>query len=92
MQKALAWFEKAAHASDTEAQFMAAEMYGGGFGAPQNNVKACMWYQIAHDTMEPRFRDIAQTEIDLLKGEMTAAETAQAEQMAAQWLKNRKAP
>lgn len=85
MQKSLEWFERAADLGDAESQFMAAEMHGTGSGVPRDLTKAYMWYKIAYTTMEPRFRNIAKAEMDLLKPEMTKEQIAEAEKLAAEW-------
>lgn len=87
MQKAVEWFEKAADQGDTESQFMAGEIYGLGSEVPKDTVKAYKWYRIALNNMEPRFKGIIKAELELLGKDMTKAEVAAAEKMAAEWQK-----
>jgi len=83
-EEAMKWYGMAADQGVTEAQNYLSEMYSLGFAVPQDNVKSHMWLTIA-----AALGDFGATyKIDEVARNMTAAEVAESEGLAAAWLES----
>lgn len=80
--QALSWYRKAADQGLAKAQYNLGVLYGNGQGVPQDYVQAHLWFALAaaqgdKDALANR---------DLVINAMTAAEIAEAQRLAHEWL------
>ena len=80
--EAFKWYSIAAEGGFTTAQISLGKMYAVGFGAPQDNVQAHKWYNIA--AMLEDYN--AEFERDDLARMMSPEDIAKAEELATKWL------
>jgi TPR repeat protein len=78
---AATWYRKAADQGDAEAQFNLGAMYDKGQGVPQDYVMAHMWSNLAAAAGNQE----AAHNRDIVAGLMTAAQIAEAQQLAREW-------
>jgi len=76
------WFRKAAEQGDAYAQVNLGFMYGTGEGVPMNYVKAYMWYSLS----KAQGNEDAAKGLYIIEKEMTPAQIAKAQELAAEWL------
>ena len=79
--EAMKWFRLAANQGDAEAQFNLGVMFRDGVGVPQNYVQAHMWVNLAGAGGNSN----GNKNRDMVAGEMTAAQIAEAQRLAAAW-------
>jgi len=79
---ALKLWRDAADQGDAKSQFRLGQLYQRGLGAPQNFVKAHLYYNLAGAQGDANARQAR----DVLAKEMTAEERAQARKLAANWV------
>ncbi len=77
-----AWTLKAAEQGDSVAQYAIGGMFEEGKGVPQDNVRAHMWYNIAAVTVEGGPAEAREA----LASKMTAADIAEAQDLARKWI------
>ncbi len=82
--EAMNWYRKAAEQGDASAQFNLGVMYNEGQGVPPDYVQAYMWYNLSA-AQEPVFM-LAALSRDLVAKRMTAAQIAEAQKLARDWL------
>jgi len=75
------WYRKAADQGNALAQTNLGGMYLNGWGVPQDNVQAHMWYSLAAAQGENH----ARKNHDLLAEKMTPAQIAEAQRLAREW-------
>ena len=80
--EAVKWFRKAAEQGDAYAQVNLGFMYGTGEGVPMNYVKAYMWYSLS----KAQGNEDAAKGLYIIEKEMTPAQIAKAQELAAEWL------
>jgi TPR repeat protein len=80
-QMALAWFRRAAEKEDALAFAKLGYMYAYGRGVVQDYIKAHMWYNLSAARGEKR----AMEQRDALAKQMTPAQIAEAQKLAAEW-------
>jgi hypothetical protein len=82
---ALKEFRPLAEQDVADAQFSLALMYDNGEGVPTHYVKAHMWFSLA------QAQDITPTadNLDIVKKQMTPAQIAKAQELAAEWWEER---
>jgi hypothetical protein len=82
---ALKEFRPLAEQGVADAQFSLAPMYDNGEGVPTHYVKAHMWFSLA------QAQDITPTadNLDIIKKQMTPAQIAKAQELAAEWWEER---
>jgi TPR repeat protein len=79
--EAAKWFRRAAEQGDSSAQNDLGEMYYYGEGVPGNDVEAYKWFALA----AARGNTEAIKKLDVMRGEMTPAQIAQGQRLAAEW-------
>ena len=79
--EALREWQAAANAGDAKAMLALGRLYVQGLGAPQNYVKAHMWFNLAAS----RGQAEAVTERDALAARMSSEQVAEAQKLAAAW-------
>lgn len=80
--KAMRWYERAAGAGDVGAQLFVADGYAYGMGVARDRVEAYKWYEIAIRYWGP----LAEGARAMVAEEMSAAEIAEAQRRAEDWL------
>ena len=76
------------HSSGREMSAFAPLLYAQGEGAPQDNVSAHMWFNLAaarFPASDTRNRDVAVKSRDVVAGKMTAEQIAEAQRRAREW-------
>jgi len=87
--EAAKWFRKAAEQGDARAQFNLGGMYGQGQGVPQDYVEAHMWLNLAASNAPgEKYEEYAAVR-DRVASRMSAAQVAEAQRLARQWLAER---
>jgi hypothetical protein len=81
LEEAARWYLKAAELGYPDAQNDLAKLYEDGRGVARDNVRAYLWYRLAEEAGNP---SAAQGRAGL-RERMTAAEIAEAEQLARDW-------
>jgi TPR repeat protein len=81
LEEAARWYLKAAELGYPDAQNDLAKLYDDGRGVARDNVRAYLWYLLAEEAGNP---SAAQGRAGL-RERMTAAEIAEAEQLARDW-------
>ena len=79
--EAVKWYRKAAEQGDADAQFNLGSMYVQGGGVPVNNIKAYIWFSLA----KAQGHKGAASNLDIVKEQMTLAQIAKAQALAAEW-------
>jgi TPR repeat protein len=79
--EALTWFLKAADQGSAQAQINLGAMYANGQGVPQDYIHAHMWLSLAATKSETRAAELR----DVVAAKMTAAQIAEAQQLAREW-------
>ena len=79
--EALREWQAAANAGDAKAMLALGRLYMQGLGAPQDYIKAHMWFNLAASRGEAE----AVTERDALAGRMAPEQVAEAQKQAAAW-------
>jgi TPR repeat protein len=79
--EAFQWFQLAADQELAEAQLSLGVMYDQGRGVPQNYVEAYKWYALS----AAQGNTIAVTNRDIVLGQMTPAQIAEGQRLAAEW-------
>jgi len=79
--EAIKWFRKAAEQGHASAQNNLGKMYDNGEGVPENDVEALKWYSLA----KAQGFKIAADNLDIIKKQMTPAQTAKAQALASEW-------
>jgi TPR repeat protein len=79
--EAVKWYRKAAEQGHAKAQNNLGLMYANGEGVPENDVEALKWYSLA----KAQGFKIAADNLDIIKKQMTPAQTAKAQALAAEW-------
>lgn len=79
------WYNKAAERGNVRAQVALAEMYGAGRGVVQDFVHAHMWLNIAAASASPPDEQLRRAR-DVLAGEMTPEQVAEAQRRASAWM------
>jgi len=74
-----------AEQGDAEAQYNLGVMYSDGRGVPQDDVQAHMWYNLAASRSTGEARENAVQGRDLVAGQMTPAQVADAQRRAHEW-------
>ncbi len=86
--EAFKWYRLAAEQGYAQAQYNLGLAYAKGEGVPSDNVRAHMWFNLAVSgfaSSDPRNRNAAITNRDLVAKKMTAAEIAEAQGLARDW-------
>jgi len=86
--EAVKWYRKAADRGNAAAQFTLGTMYDNGHGLPQDYVEAHKWYNLAAASFpasQPEMRETAVVNRDRVAAKMTAAQIAEAQQLARAW-------
>ncbi len=85
-REALKWFRKAAEQGESEAQFVLGEIYAGGYGLPKDDVLAYLWFSLAaSNSREESLSEWADISLELVAGNMTPDEIAEAQRLAREW-------
>jgi len=84
--EAVKWYRRAAEQGDVQAQFNLGVRYDKGEGVPQDYVRAHLWFNLAASTLkEPKERERAARNRDLVAAKMTPAQIAEAQRLAREW-------
>jgi len=86
--EAVKWYRKAVEQGNAAAQNNLGTMYDLGKGVPQDYVEAHKWYNLAAASFppsEPERREKAVINRDRVAAKMTAAQIAEAQQLAREW-------
>jgi TPR repeat protein len=86
--EALTWFRKAADQGSAEAQINLGAMYANGQGAPPDFIQAHMWLSLAAAKSETRAVKLR----DIVAAKMTAAQIAEAQKLAREWMPTKQPP
>ena len=78
--EAMKWYLKAAEQGHVEAQYLLGRMYWKGKGAPQNNVQAHKWLNLAAAAHK-----FAIKQRDIVAEEMSPADILEAQELAREW-------
>jgi TPR repeat protein len=79
--EAVNWYRKAAEQGYVDAQYNLGFMYHTGEGVPYDYAKAYMWWSLAKALGDNN----VENNLDMIKEEMTRAEIAKAQALAAEW-------
>ena len=80
--EAVKWYSMAAEQGVAQAQHNLGVMYANGTGVPENNVRAYVWWSLA----EVQGNESAASYLDIVEEQMTPAQIAKAQALAAEWL------
>jgi len=86
--EAVKWYRKAVRQGNAAAQNNLGTMYDLGKGVPQDYVEAHKWYNLAAASFpasQPEMRESAIINRDRVAAKMTAAQIAEAQQIASAW-------
>jgi hypothetical protein len=84
--EAAKWFRRAAAQGYPDAQNMLGNMYRAGRGVPQDYVSAHMWLNLAAaQSFRPEIAKRAAASRSFIAGQMTAAQIAEAQELARDW-------
>jgi TPR repeat protein len=86
--EALTWFRKAADQGSAEAQINLGAMYANGQGEPADFIHAHMWLSLAAAKSETRAVKLR----DIVAAKMTAAQIAEAQKLAREWMPTKQPP
>ena len=79
--EAAKWYQRAAKQGYAKAQYNLGNMYFNGEGVPVNDVRAYMWWSLSKAQGDKS----AATNLDIVKEQMTPAQIAKAQELAAEW-------
>ena len=82
------WYRSAAEQGHAHAQLNLGAMYANGLGVPRDYVEAHKWFNLAASNLpasQSESRDMAVNDRDLAARKMTAAELAEAQELAKAW-------
>jgi hypothetical protein len=79
------WYRKAAEQGHARAQFNVGVMHENGEGTPQDYVQAHMWLNLAASRATGDDQREFANQRDILAGEMTAQQIAEAQRLAREW-------
>ncbi len=84
--ESMKWYRLAADQGDALVQYSVGLRYERGRGVPQDFVEAHKWYNLAASRLPPgKHRNMAVRQRDLLTGEMTREQLAEARKRAREW-------
>ena len=81
-EEAVKWYRLAAAQGNEDAQSGLGLMYHNGYGVPQDFIHAHMWFNLAATTLSGEAGKSAMKTRDRVASEMTAAQIAEAQEMA----------